>query len=94
MVKIWDFVLHRDDGGIIVMHPNYKNTKIWGRVSMPEMDHEVPRTGLGGTSGKGTYKRFINKQLEHTLQFDATKGVARVNTNAKPKARAKARNKF
>jgi hypothetical protein len=69
MLLIWDFVLLCEDGTEVFLHPNYSDKKIAAFIGEPQQDHEVPRTGLGGTSGKGTFKYFKNKFTTATLRF-------------------------
>ena len=71
MFKVWDFVLTRDDGSCVSLRPNYSNTKIACKYGEREADHEVPRTGPGGSSGPGTYKLFTSRQTDEVLRFDA-----------------------
>jgi hypothetical protein len=84
----WDFVVVRDDGTQVWMHPTWSNTKIQVSSTAPARDHEVPRSGPGGTSGPGTFKHFKNKRTEATLRF---KGAPHAKANAKPKAKAEAK---
>ena len=61
MLEIWDFLLEREDGSCVCLHPHYSDTKISCKHGVPEKDHEVPsgpRGGRGGTSGPGTFKYF------------------------------------
>ena len=67
---IWDFVLERNNGTRIWLHPDYKSTKITSYEGDSPSDHEVPASGKGGTSGPGTYKHFKWKHNEKTLRFD------------------------
>jgi hypothetical protein len=75
MLKTWDFILERADGTKVALHPSYKGTKIeLVNVLGPDYsDHEIPRSGLGGTSGPGTFKHFKWKHMARTLNFDASK---------------------
>ncbi len=50
--KVWNFVLVRDDGTMVALHPNFSNTKVSCQFGGPISDHELPRTGRGGTSGR------------------------------------------
>ena len=68
-MPVWDFVMVCDDGTEILIHPNYTKTQIGCRVGMPPQDHEVPYSGKGGTSGKGTFKHFQTKSYNHVLKF-------------------------
>ena len=69
----WDFVVWRADGSYIAMHPNYSSTKIDCKTHWPVWDGELPRTGKGGTSGRGTFQYFIKKQVDFVACFDAWK---------------------
>jgi hypothetical protein len=73
LLKQWDFVLLRDNGTQVFIHPSWKGNKVECRIGMPQQDHRVPMSGVGGTSGPGTFKYFKNKQVERTLRFDARK---------------------
>ncbi len=74
--SICDFVLQREDGSIVSLHPDYTTTKVVCYEGALQPDHEIPRTGKGGTSGPGTFKYFKNKNVEVTLRFDAKKKQA------------------
>ena len=74
---MWDFVLERDDGSSVALHPNYKNTKVSCKLTPAVADATLPRTGLGGTDGPGTFQRFAARQVDLTLKFDASKRVTR-----------------
>ena len=52
----WDFVLECDDGTLVSLHPNYGNTTIACYKGAPANDHELPRTGKGGTNGPRTFQ--------------------------------------
>ena len=80
LLKVWNFVLERDDGTRVSLHPNWSNTKVQCSYGLTGTDHELPRSGKGGTSGPGTYKYFKDKHTHATLRFDATK--FRVGTTA------------
>ena len=72
----WDFVVVRDDGGFCRLHPNYSDTRItlgWGAAVA---DAACPRTGLGGTSGRGTFKAMITRQVDTVIRFDPRKPFA------------------
>ena len=69
----WDFMIQRSDGTVCCLHPNYSNNKISMYEGTPVEDHEVPRNGLGGSNGKGYYKKKISKDVTVQLRFDSTK---------------------
>ena len=71
----WNFILERDNGSCVVLHPRWNNTKVDCKWSLPEMDHEVPRAGRGKSDGKGTFKKFKDKQWDEKLRFDPRKSA-------------------
>ena len=71
--NIWDLVFYRDDGSCVTLHPDWKTTKIACTYGMPTADTEVPQSGMGGSDGAGTFKKYKNKQHHLTLRFDASK---------------------
>ena len=74
MLMIWDFIVVRDDGSAIRLHPNWSNTKVESFDAPPGLeDFEVPASGLGGTSGPGTFKYFKSKNTTRIVRFDASK---------------------
>ena len=73
LLVTWDFVLVCDDGTQVCLHPNFSNTKIACYTGEGVLDHELPNTGKGGSSGKGTNKDFKNKHIQATLKFDPKK---------------------
>ena len=73
LLVTWDFVLVCDDGTQVCLHPNLGNPKIACYTGEGVQDHEIPNTGKGGSSGKGTYKYFKNKHIQATLKFDPKK---------------------
>ena len=78
---VWDFVLVRDDGSRVALHPNWSNTSVECKFAQQlRSDTSVPRTGLGGTSGRGTFRIFSQKQVDCKMRFDAGKAKAKVAT--------------
>jgi len=89
--KVWNFVLERDDGTMVALHPNFSDTKVSCQFGGWRSDHELPRTGRGGTSGRGTYKHFRNKHEDATLRFDAQKnGKGTPQSRSRPASRSTA----
>ena len=94
----WDFVLECGDGRHVYLHPNWANTKIQCFVvdavaRLPEVDHELPVTGPGGSDGPGTYKYFKHKHVEAILKFNHLNqpmAKAKAKSTAKAKAHATA----
>ena len=73
MLVTWDFVLVCDDGTQVCLHPNFKDRKIRCFTGEGVQDHEIPNTGLGGTSGEGTYNKLKHKHYPYSLTFDEKK---------------------
>ena len=72
--SIWDFVLHREDGTSIRLHPERKGPKVGtldGRGHMELVP--LPKAGPGGTNGRGTFKTYKQGSNQHTLYFDMSK---------------------
>ena len=89
MLFVWDFVLTLDNGTEIYLHPSYTQRKFPCFIGLPQTDHEVPRTGRGGTNGPGTFKYFKEKKADQMLRFkpdDPAQGTAKAKGQAKPKA--------
>ena len=53
MKLIWDFILSRNDGTCVALHPEWKNIKFWYKEGIPVEDLEIPSTGLGGKKQGG-----------------------------------------
>ncbi len=73
-IKIWDFLLLRDDGTGIRLHPNWKGTKVES-FSMEGHAIEVPppQKGFGESAGPGTFKGYKDIGTERILRFDPRK---------------------
>jgi hypothetical protein len=69
MPRIWNFVLTREDGSTVCLHPTYSSTKIESANLTAVADHEVPLSGIGGTSGPGTFRHFVQKNVARTLRL-------------------------
>ena len=59
--KTFDFAIWRSDGSCLTLQPEFKTTKVACTVGLPPPDHELPATGIGGTSGKTSFQHFIMK---------------------------------
>lgn len=69
----WSFIFVRDDGSFASLRPAYKNNKIQHTdVPMRQAEGGIPASGKGGTSGKGTYKYYKEKNVTKTLKFDGS----------------------
>jgi len=79
MLKIWSFMLYRNDGVVVSLHPNYSNTSvgcgIYEEDTQPSTDHEMLANGKGGSDGPDTFKYYKNKRIQHLLKFDASKST-------------------
>ncbi len=71
--KTFDFVIWRSDGSCLTLHPDYKTTKNLCTIGIPPPDYEVPKTGIGGSSGKTSFRHFVMKGVDRILRFDAQK---------------------
>jgi hypothetical protein len=66
----WDFVFTRDDGTEMFLHPNHSNTSIEVHAKTIHVpDLEIPASGVGGTSGPGTFRYFKAKNTTGTMKF-------------------------
>ena len=73
MPRIWNFVLTREDGSTVCLHPTYSSTKIELSNVTAVADHELPASGIGGTSARGTFQYFVQKHVARILRFDPQK---------------------
>ena len=89
----WDFVLVRENGTEVWLHPSYNSSKVscnercepdvGGLLGSPQpQPDDVPLNGLGGSSGPGTYKRHKDKNKKIELRW-------KVPPQGKAKAKAK-----
>lgn len=63
-------MLKRNDGTVCMLHPNLTNTKVDMYEGVPDPNLDVPRNGLGGSDGKGDYRKRISDQVTKVLRFD------------------------
>ena len=68
--------MRRDDGSEVALHPNWNNTGIEYSIPDYKPDFEIPKSGIGGTSGPGTFKYFKGNKKEGTLHCDLAKDPA------------------
>ena len=66
----WDFFLETDLGTLIALHPDFTSLKVACYKGIPATAFELPATGKGGSSGRGTFRRFKTKKLDVTLRFE------------------------
>ncbi len=65
---IWDFIAVRSDGSAVAFHPDYKGKKMGVRPFNAQAARDPPRTGLGGTEGPGTFRRFLRENYPQELK--------------------------
>jgi len=74
-LRVWDFVLERQDGSKIRIHPqwNSRKTEVFeGNEHSPGV--QPPRAGLGNSDGKGTYARYKAEGTTYHVYYDPQKG--------------------
>ena len=84
-LPVWDFVLHREDGSGIRLHPQWspenrpgmKKKKPRPEITTFDMDGhdepvEVPGAGFGRSDGRGTYRWQLSLGNQKTLRFDTS----------------------
>ena len=83
MMSNLDFVVFRDNGTVISLHPNYRGGKFGCKEGQahhlgpgPASSQEIHRSGLGGSSGPGAYTHFKFKHSDAMLKFDPRKAPA------------------
>ena len=68
-LRDWDFILKRNDGTAVRLHPQ------WSEETIPTFALEsaegipLPRNGLGQSDGPCTFKRYKKMGFERTLNF-------------------------
>jgi len=73
-MAVWNFYLERDDGSFCSLHPGYSNNKVAYKEGQDDGGPvALPRTGLGGSNGRGTYKFYKMQGVDKMLRFDGTK---------------------
>ena len=71
----WDFLLLRDDGSGIRLHPEWSSTKFRVYELDPRSDPvPPPGKGLGKSDGPGTFARYKGVGVQTQGRFDASKG--------------------
>jgi len=73
-LPVWDFVIWRDDGTGIRLHPQWSTPKVETyEVDGHAPDVEIPWKGLGQSNGPGTYRSYVDSGNAHTIRFDPAK---------------------
>ena len=74
LLALWDFVLTRNDGSGIRLHPVWDQNKVESyRFDGHPEPVEPPRKGPGTTNGPGTYKMYKELAIDKMLRFDPYK---------------------
>ena len=74
-LPVWDFVIKREDGTGLRLHPQRSTVKVETfEIEGPEEAVEAPPQGKGGSWGRGTFKYYKNVQTQEMLRFDPSKG--------------------
>ena len=72
---VWDFVIQRQDGAGLRLHPQRSTVKVETfEIEGPEDPVEPPPQGNGCSSGSGAYKYYKNVQTKEMMRFDPSKG--------------------
>ena len=72
--RIYDFILCRADGTAVRLHPRWEQTKIETYfVDGHTQEVQPPSSGLGGSDGRGTFKRYKEIGNLRTMRFDHKK---------------------
>ena len=64
-----DFVIWRNDGSRLYMHPSWTKTKIDCHEGIPNRPAQVPKAGVGKSDGPGTFTRMVRAQYPTKLSF-------------------------
>ena len=76
----WDFALHRADGSVLRVHPNWNGTKIASMEMPPDADYAdmpLPKKGVGRSDGRGTFRFYKNLNVDsNKIRFDPDKKPA------------------
>ena len=84
--RIWDFLVMRADGTGVLLHPSWKKHGALKFLPFHDMQHAVspvPRSGLGMSDGKGTFRRttsaaYTSRAKEPPPAVPATAGPSPV----------------
>ena len=72
-LPLWDFVIHREDGTMVRLHPQANTVN----VETLELHPKPPpqrKGGKGGRWGLGKYRQYKDIGTKELLRFDARKG--------------------
>ena len=69
---VWDFVLHRNDGSAVRLHPAWSNRKVPAWEAIPHKGEvQPPPKGLGKSKGRGTFRFYaeMDRLIVHWFDF-------------------------
>ena len=73
---IWDFLVEAGNGEKVYLHPRWGSTQIEMRKHDGQKDLTVvPKAGIGGSDGRGTYKRMTRPVYDERLAAAAETGT-------------------
>ncbi len=72
MLTQWAFVFERTDGTKCSVTPAFSSTNIGFNETAVAVATEIPKSGLGGTSGPGTYTAQKRANVTMVLKFDTS----------------------
>ena len=74
-LPVWDFVVHRQDGTAIRLHPEWSkpNVEAYDASEGHEEEVQPPRAGLGRSDGRGTYSHYKAVGCQLRFTFDTAK---------------------
>ena len=61
----------REDGTEVSLHPNWSKNKVESKEGVRDADREVPKTGIGGSSGPAHLNSSYRMGVDKTLKFDS-----------------------
>ena len=71
-LRKWNFVIKREDGSTVALHPQWDRNRVQFFICDQATDLQLPRSGAGGTSGSGTYRYYSCAGCPQ-LRFDTEK---------------------
>ena len=75
-LPVWDFVIKRQGGAGVRLHPQRSAVKVETfEIDGPVDPGEPPPQGNGCSSGLGAYTYYKNVQTKEMLRFDPAKGT-------------------
>ena len=89
-LPVWDFVLHRDDGAGMRLHPRRSQKAVDTRALEPrDVEAPTPWNGLGSIGPPGTFKRCNTLDAGQSVRFDQQKPPPELKGKGKGKGKGK-----